>query len=309
MNFALSIMIVLTVAWAAVTTTGIVLLLLGLRGRRGDYLPRCGQCKYVIKGGFDPTRCSECGVELARVGMICRGRRRVYEAPLVFGVLLTVIGVSAVVFATTRIHPIALAPLAAPQLGGQPAGTKPPANATTTINRNPPSPWEHRFPQQVMDNSDDGPAVQNGLFDHLRLASAPPQYSAEQNSMSLHELADAPPLPTADKRGAREPLRHEAGDDADVQTAFTGSVLLLDVAQPGWSRDQTDVFSVEITPLDFDLEPLLNNIFRSGRETMHPAPTGITATWSADAKREKKPLDTRMSSNAVRAARIGRARR
>lgn len=84
--------IVLCVAALAV---GLVIIRLGLRGRRVGDTPRCRQCDYDLTGQdlSQPTaRCSECGATLSAPDAIVRGQRRILLVVAVVGVLIAAFG-------------------------------------------------------------------------------------------------------------------------------------------------------------------------------------------------------------------------
>ena len=103
MDLPAPVIFVLTFVWVAVTGGGAVLLLIALRGRKIDYLPRCRRCRYVITGGMiDPTTCPECGTDLREPGSLRIGRRRGAETPGVFGCIFLAAGIFACIAVTTR---------------------------------------------------------------------------------------------------------------------------------------------------------------------------------------------------------------
>ena len=78
---------------------GIVLLVVGVRGRRRGSEPRCAACGFDLSGvwkGVDGTVCPECGVELhhgtRRAGGVRTGTRRAVRPVVVVGVLLLLVG-------------------------------------------------------------------------------------------------------------------------------------------------------------------------------------------------------------------------
>lgn len=72
-----------------ISVAGILLLALGLRGRRVGADETCRQCGYDLRGrAGDAAACPECGTSLATPGAIFRGRRRRRPLLIVLGTLV-----------------------------------------------------------------------------------------------------------------------------------------------------------------------------------------------------------------------------
>src|SRR5436190_24294292 len=81
---------------AATLLGGILLLAVGLRGRRVDDHPVCRKCGFDLSGraeGAFTGRCSECGMDLAKKRAVRLGNRRKRGRLLGAGALVTAVGV------------------------------------------------------------------------------------------------------------------------------------------------------------------------------------------------------------------------
>ena len=79
----------------SVAAVGVVLLVLGLRGRRLNAHPHCRRCGFDLIGVTHRGRCPECGADLATPRAIRSGARRRRALPVtVGGVLLLAAGLA-----------------------------------------------------------------------------------------------------------------------------------------------------------------------------------------------------------------------
>jgi hypothetical protein len=72
---------------------GLVLAIVGWRGRRLDEHPHCRRCGYDLQGHHDPAACPECGRDLAKRRALRKGTRRKRPVLLVLASLLLLLSV------------------------------------------------------------------------------------------------------------------------------------------------------------------------------------------------------------------------
>jgi hypothetical protein len=81
--------------WLAVAVVGLVLVLVGLRGRMAGTSPACRRCRYSLAGHpADAAVCPECGGDLTRPNAIVHGERRRRTGVWVAGLVAIVAGLA-----------------------------------------------------------------------------------------------------------------------------------------------------------------------------------------------------------------------
>lgn len=85
-------LLTISVFLAVLAVVGLLLLAIGLRGRRIDNRPHCRRCGFDLTGlapqaagSAEPTRCPECGSNVAAPGAVTMGLRRRRPLPLLLG--------------------------------------------------------------------------------------------------------------------------------------------------------------------------------------------------------------------------------
>ncbi len=84
----------LVIICALLVATGLVLLGLGLRGRRVNDHPICRRCRYDLYGLDAPATCPECGAALSGRQSVRHGQRRRRLAMIVAGAVLAVVALT-----------------------------------------------------------------------------------------------------------------------------------------------------------------------------------------------------------------------
>ncbi len=308
MSLSLTITILLTCLWAIITGSGFVLLLLGLRGRQADFMPRCRNCRYVIDGGFDPARCSECGAHLAETGTLRIGRRRLNETPLVFGIILLVLGITPVIALSVRTNaPNVIATVAAP-LGA--------ANSAAIATQ--PAPLDNRFtPHQLIVPQNNARDSFNalrlshaGVLDQTMLEAGwiPDTFAAASEADPEHPATVLAGISSADSNNVQRIDSNESRTSIQSAEYFTQPALYSVVLQ----SDAYDDFpvgptsSIELAPLVPALKPLVPQVRELHVPAVNHYPVSITYAWTPSQVKLQEPVDTRLKSSAVKPPRLRR---